>query len=436
MSARSQSYTPGLPRRSSKEPVARRHRALEVSSWLFILVAVGRIGEIVPGLSTIPLVKIILGAALIALTVSWRALPRFSRAVIPLLKSESLLVVLVVLTLPISIWPGKSIAFLYQQLPVLVAAVMIVYKLSYSWRVIRSMFKTVVVAATVLMAMALIGYAGGRAAVESMYDTNDLAYVLVTAYPIAVAFATVSRSPRYRIPWMLIALGLIVTILLTSSRGGFVGLLASAAVIALFPARPATTKDGVPKSSKSRVALSLLAGVSVAVVIWPLLPSETRGRLETTFSLSGDYNLDEKNDKGRIQIWTRAMTALGQRPFGYGVDTFPMVDFRFGGRMMAPHNSFVQTAVELGVLGLYFFLRVYYLALKGLEEGRRRLLLAMAKNKELDERAVFCRMLQASVVGNFFAALFLSMAYVTLFWIIIALAMACISNAEATPPLE
>ena len=353
-----------------------------------------------------------------------------------LVRSTAALVALVVLTLPISIWPGKSVVFLYQQLPVLVAAVMIVYKLSYSWRVIRGTFKAVGIAATILMAMALVGYAGGRAAVESMYDTNDLAYVLVTVFPITVAFAMVSRSARHRVPWMLIALGLVVTVLLTSSRGGFVGLLASTAVIVLFPARSGSMQDGTSKTSKSRVVVSLVACVSLAVTIWPFLPSDTKERLETTFSLSGDYNLDQNNDKGRLQIWTRAMTALAQRPIGYGVDTFPMVTFRFGGRMMAPHNSFVQTAVELGILGLYFFLRIYYLALKGLAEARRRLGARMTKSEEPDERMVFFRMLQASIVGNFFAAMFLSMAYVTLFWIMISLAMACIANAQAATSSE
>ena len=111
-----------------------------------------------------------------------------------------------------------------------------------------------------------------------------------------------------------------------------------------------------------------------------------------------------------------------------------MVDLRFGGKMMAPHNSFVQTGVELGVLGLFFFLRIYYLTWKGLAEGRRWLLKNATRSLQHDEQVVFLRMLQASIFGNFVSGFFLSMAYVTLFWIVIALAMACIALAQ--PPVH
>ncbi len=263
-----------------------------------------------------------------------------------------------------------------------------------------------------------------------MYDTNDLAYVLVTVFPITMAFVFTSTSAWRRLTWIAIAFGLVVTILLTSSRGGFLGLLAAGSIIVLLPASPRTSVSGTSRGGKSRVIVSIMACLSLSALIWPLLPSETRERLVTVFSIGGDYNLDKTNRTGRLEIWTRGMTALTQRPIGYGVDTFPMVDLRFGGTMMAPHNSFLQTSVELGVLGLLFFLRIYYLALKGLTEGRRWLLKNALRNREQNEQVIFHRMLQASIFGNILAGFFLSMAYVTLFWIIIGLAMACIATAQ------
>ncbi len=433
MPPRSQSGAPGRPsaRREEESPLV-RHRSIEFGIWLFILFAVGRVGELIPGLATLPLVKIIIGGTLIALISNWKSLPRFSKSTLPIVRSASLLVALTVITLPISIWPGKSLIFLYQQLPVLVAAVVIVYKLSYSWRAIRETFMALVIAGTVLMAPALLGYAGGRASVASMYDTNDLAYVLVTVFPIAVAFVITSKSAGRRFIWISIVIGFVVTILLTSSRGGFLGLLAATSVIVLMPASPRTSVSGSSRGVKSRAVVSILACLSLSALIWPFLPSDTRQRLVTVFSIGGDYNLDTTNKTGRLEIWSRGMTALAQRPIGYGVDTFTMVDLRFGGKMMAPHNSFVQTSVELGVLGLFCFLRIYYLALKGLTEGRRCLLKNATRNRQQNEQVVFHRMLQASIFGNILAGFFLSMAYVTLFWIIIALAMACIATAQSS----
>ena len=65
-------------RREEESPVV-RHRALEFGAWLFILFAVGRVGELIPGLAALPLVKIILGGTLIALISNWKSLPRFSK---------------------------------------------------------------------------------------------------------------------------------------------------------------------------------------------------------------------------------------------------------------------------------------------------------------------------------------------------------------------
>ena len=192
------------------------------------------------------------------------------------MRSASLLVALAVITLPISIWPGKSVAFLYQQLPVLVASVVIVYKLSYSWRAIRGTFMALAVAGTILMATALLGYAGGRAQVDSMYDTNDLAYVLVTVFPIAVAFTIsveVDSASTLR--------GL-QSLLVWSSRSSSHHREVDSSVywrqllvIVLTSARHRTTVGGVPKKGQSRVIVSILACVSLAAANLVVSPRQT-----------------------------------------------------------------------------------------------------------------------------------------------------------------
>jgi hypothetical protein len=116
------------------------------------------------------------------------------------------------------------------------------------------------VAGTILMATALRGYAGGRAVVDSMYDTNDLAYVLVTVFPIAVAFTIVSKSTRRRLTWAAIVLGMVITILLTSSRGGFLGLLAAAPMLGV-PSFGVWAGSAVGDATGEAKALSILASV-------------------------------------------------------------------------------------------------------------------------------------------------------------------------------
>jgi O-antigen ligase len=90
----------------------------------------------------------------------------------------------------------------------------------------------------------------------------------------------------------------------------------------------------------------------------------------------------------------------------------------------APHNSVIQVLVELGFLGAFLFLRVYLLAWRGL---------AFPRAGDADH-SVFCRAIQASLAGNFVAGLFLSQAYSSLLWTL--LAIAAIAGALIAEPKQ
>jgi O-antigen ligase len=105
-----------------------------------------------------------------------------------------------------------------------------------------------------------------------------------------------------------------------------------------------------------------------------------------------------------------------------------MVDLKFNGRMEPPHNSFVQTAVELGFLGLLLFTRMYLLTWRAL--GRARKQLQGVEREDERELALFLRMLQLSLAGNIVAGFFLSMAYATLLWVTFSVSMGCVALAN------
>ena len=63
-----------------------------------------------------------------------------------------------------------------------------------------------------------------------LYETNYLATILVLLVPLAFVFASQEREPRGRALWTGAGVLLVLMVFLTSSRGGFVGLLAAGMV--------------------------------------------------------------------------------------------------------------------------------------------------------------------------------------------------------------
>jgi O-antigen ligase len=87
----------------------------------------------------------------------------------------------------------------------------------------------------------------------------------------------------------------------------------------------------------------------------------------------------------------------------------------------------VLIAVELGPIGLVMYLAVIVHLWRGLTKIRRTLSQLEAPSEQQRQQAIFSRMLQASLVGNFVAGLFLSTAYFYAHWVNIALAMAFVA---------
>lgn len=403
--------------RASEPP---QQRALQTAYSAFLLIAIGRLGELVPGLGSLPLARIAMGICIFVLWRRWKELPKLASVSTPLQRTGFALLALALLTTPFSVLPGNSVSFLLQQVPVIAATMIVAAKLAGSdWWYAKRIFYTLVVSGALLAFFAVSGFNGGRASASTTYDTNDLAYLLVSVLPLALGFAITGKT-RVRRAMHAISAGLIaLALLLTSSRGGFLGLLAASAVVVLFPIKPPELKNGVSKS-RNRVIATLVAILALSALVWPFLPDETKHHLSTLLSLEGDYNMDTSNSQSRSSIWERNFNAALERPIGYGIDSFLFVDAKTGGRYRAPHNSYLQVLVELGFVGLLLFVRLYIQSWRALGRARS-LLLSSAQSAERDQAIVFARMLQATLAGNAVAAFFLSMAYSTALWTVLGI---------------
>ena len=378
-----------------------------------------------PGLGSFPLAKVIMGIGVVLLIAKWKRLPKIRAVATPFLRTAVALAALAVITAPFSIWPGMTFRFFLLQLPVIAAAVIVCCKISYTWSVLRGVMRVLVIAAVALGLAAILTFHGGRASAGVSYDTNDLAYVLVSTLPLALAFAFTAKTKATMVVTSCVCALLFFTLLLTSSRGGLFGLVAILAMTVLKPLkRPQSGK------SRNRIVLPAVGLVCASILVWTYLPAETRTRFSSVLQLSSDYNMDTTNKDSRSAIWQRGLTAALQRPFGYGVNTYPMVDLRMGGRFRAPHNIFLEVLVELGLLGLLLFFRMYMLSWRALERVRQTVL-ALPPSEEHNQMLVFARMLQVALVGNAVSGFFLSMSYSVILWVLFAAVIAYVSLVDA-----
>ena len=157
----------------------------------------------------------------------------------------------------------------------------------------------------------------------------------------------------------------VLCILLTWSRGAWLGLFLECLLFLLF------------HSKKSRIAalfLPLLVLLSI-----PVLPQNFRGRL---FSI-GD--LGESSVRYRLLTWRGTLRMFREHPFGIGVGerAWRLVYSHYAvsgtQRVMHAHNLFLQVACEVGIVGLVLFLLIIVIAvLRGWREKKRAALVALA----------------------------------------------------------
>lgn len=393
--------------------------------WFYIFIAVGRFGELIPGLTAIPLAKIAISISLLALISDKQRYEKKPWGRSGIIGTAVAVFVIATLLIPASVQVGASLRFMLSTaLPTAVAFYMI-NRICVSWRQTKMTLLVLIFSAANLSLFAIAG-GNERISAGSSYDTNDLAYILVTSLPITVAFAYGTLGKK-RLLLLAAAALMLLAALLTQSRGGLLGAIVATSFLILRP----YSGDG------RNLWKVLMAGLLVLVAGYSLfsaLPHDVQRRFATLGALESDYNLEEGNLTGRMSIWRRGMNAAVTRPIGYGPLTFQQVDLMEGGKYKAPHNSYLQIAVELGLLGLLLFLRLYYLSWRTMLSLKKFLAnfpgdLDSQTTKELVAISVGIR---ASLLANMVAGFFLSQAYSGLLWTLFAVC-AAISTLMSNP---
>ena len=379
---------------------------------LLILVNVGRLPELVPPLSGLHLGKIgmLLGVAALFLSKNKSPAAVFST---PLGRRVLILSILAIVSVSYSVWPSQSLRFLSQGYLVVAVLFYLVAKTITSIREFRFLTWSLILSALILSLVTVQQQWSGRLAGESAYDQNDLAMVLVTLFPLVVAQGYVSKSWGRLIAGAVGLLAL-MTIMLTGSRGGYVGLAAVAGYFIV-------SQEKAP--GLKRIIMRGTAVVIALIGLWIIAPDTQKERVASFGNLEQDYNIDD--EAGRLKIWGRGLTLMMTRPHGVGVGAFPHAEGALGGRYMTAHNAMIQVGSELGVLGLIVFISFYLCARRTLSGTLREVMLLPEEDRgessKKGEIRAYVVGVKGAFLGFFVTSFFLSAGYAGIFYVLLGL---------------
>ena len=219
-------------------------------------------------------------------------------------------------------------------------------------------------------------------------NSNDLAMHLVSMIPIAIALGLSKAGLLRKLVFWGAAALMVGAVVVSFSRGGFLGLIAAVFVLA----------RRLGKRSKGTTTAALVLG---AIMLVALAPGAYSSRLATIFNSTADLTASSSQ---RTEVLKRSIwVALRYPLFGVGIGNSP----HKMPRNLGTHNAYTQVAAEMGMAGLvvYVMFMVYPF---------RRLRLIENESDLNPERRRFYYLaigLQAALAGYMVSSFFGSVAY-------------------------
>ena len=283
----------------------------------------------------------------------------------PPFKAILLLLVFVIVTLPFVTWPGsvlryhvpefiKAVSFFFFAALIIdsekrLRTFMFVFIACQLFRVMEPLYLHITQGywggATHIGHGEFAGRLGGSRA--DVINPNELAFVIVTLFPFLYYLMWRSTGKLAKLLFLGLAPTLVYALVLTLSRGAFVAL--GVVVWMIF------------KESRHKFIMVLFLMLS-AVVMWSNMNSLQKERYlslissDTSQSATAHGRLTGMVDEFRV--------GLGRPLFGHGVGTAPEAKFHAMRSNQAAHNLYAELVIEIGLIGLFVFLRylraIYY----------------------------------------------------------------------------
>jgi O-antigen ligase len=241
---------------------------------------------------------------------------------------------------------------------------------------------------------------GGRLGV-GLSETNYFAANLVLVIPIAFAIATVHGDPLKRKLWAAAGGVLVLALFLTSSRGGFLGLLVAGLVYAY-------RRKGL------RGALILLVCLMCAA-----LPTGIGGRMVATFT-QGESEVAglEQSNRAHTALFWAGLRMIADAPItGVGPENFKALSLQYAPELTKSyiaHNTYLELAAETGIPVLVLFLLLVATALHTLNRATK-----LTGTPEARQLAGWAEGLRCGLIGFLVSGAFISAQYEKMFWVVV-----------------
>lgn len=341
-------------------------------------------------------------------------------------------------TTPFSIWPGGSVALLTElYLKVLLIFVLIVATVSSVERLERLLW--VVLAGTGYIGLLTItDFARGINLVENgrlagsvkgiFGNPNDLAMNMVAFLPFAMALAARGRA-LHRVAAGSAGVLMLLTVVLTRSRSGFVGLAAMLVVLLLLGGR-------IRRGFRVGIVALVLGSI-------PFVPSSFWDRMSSIVDPAAD---ETGSREARLVVAAEAWRAFVERPLtGVGAGQFKNYNPPWRQeRWREAHNVWLQVASETGVAGLTVFVFLVGSGMVAAARASRRLaalgsdprsveVLSRADNLRAASLKTLATAATAGFAGWFVCAMFASVAYNWTLYYLLGIAVASRDIAYRLP---
>lgn len=338
------------------------------------------------------------------------------------------------LSVPFSVWIGGAMqAYIYKWVQPALIFVITATLLS----TVRHVYYALSVTAFAILISSLVtsvmgGMVAGRIIIDNgsrFSDPNDLAQFLLLG--MCFALAALKKNTRLLNRIVLFpGIGLMLIVFLrTGSRGGFIGLVAVAAMLFL------------SSSGRQRVR-GVLAGLIIVTLTLTVIPQSIRARYSYIFGVHDqDEDQGEASAEARQQLFWRSVRITLHHPIvGVGPGMFAVaennlaIDLGFArGSWHETHNMYTQVSSENGIPAFLFFAAILVTMMKRLSRIRR--LERDFKEPGVALAARLAYWLRLGVVGFLVTGAFLSCAYSELFFVLCGLTVAlqrAISRASVT----
>lgn len=239
-------------------------------------------------------------------------------------------------------------------------------------------------------------------AIKGLFDnSNDLALHLVTMIPLAFVLALENKNPLRRIVFWSISLLMIAAVIITFSRGGFIGLIAMSLVL-------------VRKIGRRNKTAAIGALVLGAIFFLAVAPGAYAGRLATIFDSASD--LTGSSSQRTVVLKRSILVALRYPLFGVGLGNF----HHKSEQELGTHNAYTQVAAETGIAAMVCYIIFLVHPLRKLRMIERE----MFERNENSRYYYLAIGMQASIVAYMVASFFAAVAYQWYAYYLVAYAIA------------